>query len=125
MCAVRAGFSQSQIDEPIKLAAISMHMYNVLQMGDVADGGITCHEWNGHRIMELADLPEVLDRAEPIGHGLGISFRPAGTNHFIVGRVPASNQPYPIHAGSLPPARRARRTAWGPPAVCGVEGERR
>jgi hypothetical protein len=102
MCTVRGGFCQSQIDEPIKLAAIPIHMNHVLKICDFANGGISGDEWNGHRIIELANLPQIINRAQPIGHGLGIGFRPAGTNHFLVGIFPASDQPYSIHAGSLP-----------------------
>ena len=72
MCAVRVGFCQSQIDEPIKLATIPMHMNHVLKIYDLANGGITSDEWNGHRIIELANLSQTINRAQPIGHGLGI-----------------------------------------------------
>ena len=102
MCAVRVGLCQRQIDEPIKLATIPMHTNHVLKIYDFANGGITSDEWNGHRIIELANLPQLINRAQPIGHGLGIGFRPAGTNHFMVEIRTASNQPYSIHAGSLP-----------------------
>jgi hypothetical protein len=102
MGAVLVGFCQSQIGEAIKLAAIPIHMHHVLKICDVANGGITRDEGNGHRIIESANLPHMFNLAQPIGHGLGIGFRPAGTNHFLVGILPASDQPYPIHAGSLP-----------------------
>jgi hypothetical protein len=116
MCAVRVGFCQSQIGEPIKLAAVPIYMDHVLKICDFVSGGITRDEWNGHRIIELANLPHT-NRAQPIGHGLGIGFRPASTNHFPVRMLPASNQPDSIHAGSLPrrfpPLRRP-----GPGATC-------
>src|SRR5262245_5997371 len=100
MGAVRVGFCQSQIDEPIKLAAIPIHMNHVLKMRDFADDGITRDQWNSHRLIESDNLPHT-QRAQPIGHGLSIGFRPAGTNHFLVRFLPASDQPDSIHAGSL------------------------
>src|SRR5262245_50225048 len=103
MCAVRGGFCQSQIDEPIKLAATPIHMNHVLKICDVAYGGVTSDEWNGYRVVELANLPQVTNRAQPIGHRLGIGFRPTSANHFLVGVLPASDQPYSIHSRSLPP----------------------
>jgi hypothetical protein len=109
MCTVHGWFCQSQIREPIKLAAIPIHMNYVLKICDSAHGGITGNEWNGHRIVELANLPQIVNRAQAIGHGLCIGFRPAGTNHFLIGMLAASDQPDSIHAGSLP--------RWLPPPM--------
>ena len=119
MCAVRVGLCQSQIAEPIKLATIPMHMNHVLKMCDFANRGITSDEWNGHRIIEVANLPQLIKRAQPIGHGQGIGFRPAGTNHFMVGIRTASDQPYSIHAGSLPLSHHLRGPDLGPPSKAG------
>ena len=76
MCAVLVGFCQSQIGEPIKLAAIPIHMNHILKMRDFANDSINRDEWNRHRIVESGNLPHT-NRAQPIGHGLGIGFRPA------------------------------------------------
>ena len=99
MCAVLVGFCQSQIGEPIKLAAIPIHMNHVLKIRDFANGGINRDKWDRHRIIESGNLPHT-NRAQPIGHSLGIGFRPARTNHFLVRIIPASDQPYSIRRES-------------------------
>jgi hypothetical protein len=40
MGAVRVGFLQSQIDEPVKLAAIPIHMNHVLKIRETATGSL-------------------------------------------------------------------------------------